>query len=60
MYFNHIQAAINISLENPGPHMEGLKQVTKHLSKSGKINFVTRIDLNHVDGAVVSFKRNQV
>ncbi|MCP4574810.1 MAG: FtsQ-type POTRA domain-containing protein [Deltaproteobacteria bacterium] len=60
LYFNHIQAAINISLENPGPHMEGLKQVTKHLSKSGKINLVTRIDLNHVDGAVVSFKRNQV
>ena len=60
LYFNHIQAAINISLENPGPHMEGLKQVTKHLSKSGKINFVTQIDLNHVDGAVVSFKRNQV
>ncbi len=60
LYFNHIQAAINISLLNPGPHMEGLKQVTKHLSKSGKINLVTRIDLNHVDGAVVSFKRNQV
>ncbi|OQY49809.1 MAG: hypothetical protein B6240_02720 [Desulfobacteraceae bacterium 4572_87] len=60
LYFNHIQAAINISLENPGPHMEGLKQVTKHLNKSGKINLVTRIDLNHVDGAVVSFKKNQV
>jgi cell division protein FtsQ len=59
LYFNHIQAAINISLQNPGPHMEGLKQVTKHLSESGKIKLVTRIDLNHVDGAVVSFKRNQ-
>jgi len=60
LYFNHFQAAINISLENPAHHMEGLKQVTKHLSKSGKIDLVTQIDLNHVDGAVVSFKRNQV
>ena len=60
LYFNHIQAAINISWQNPARDMEGLKQVTKHLNESGKIDLVTQIDLNHVDGAVVSFKRNQV
>ena len=60
LYFNHIQATINISTEDPARHMKGLKQVTKHLSESGKINLVTQIDLNHADGAVVSFKRNQV
>ncbi len=60
LYFNHIQAAINISWQNPARDMKGLKQVTKHLNESGKIDLVTQIDLNHVDGAVVSFKRNQV
>ena len=60
LYFNHIQAVINISRKNPARDMEALRQVTKHLGKSGKINFVTRIDLNHADGAVVSFKRSQV
>jgi hypothetical protein len=33
---------------------------TKHLNESGKISLVTQIDLNHVDGAIVSFKKNQV
>ncbi|MBW2708917.1 MAG: FtsQ-type POTRA domain-containing protein [Deltaproteobacteria bacterium] len=60
LYFNHIRAAIRISRHNPGRNMEELKQVAKHLSESGKINFVTQIDLNHVDGAIVSFKENQV
>ena len=60
LYFNHIRAAIRISRNNLARNMEELKQVAKHLSKSGKINLVTQIDLNHVDGAVVSFKRNQV
>jgi len=60
LYFKHMQAAIKISFQNSARHMEGLKQVMKHLRKSGKINLVTQIDLNHVDGAVVSFKENQV
>ena len=60
LYFNHIRAAIRISQHNLARNMEELKQVAKHLSKSGKINLVTQIDLNHVDGAIVSFKENQV
>ena len=60
LYFNHIRAAIRISRNNLARNMEELKQVAKHLSKSGKINLVTQIDLNHVDGAIVSFKENQV
>jgi len=60
LFFNHIQAAINISHRNPARNMEELKLITKHLNESGKINLVTQIDLNHVDGAIVSFKKNQV
>ena len=60
LYFSHIRAAINISWNKLARNMKGLKQVTKHLRESGKINLVTQINLNHVDGAVVSFKKNQV
>ena len=60
LYFNHIPAAIRISRHHPGRNIEKLKQVAKHLTKSGKINLVTRIDLNHGDSVVVSFKKNQV
>ncbi len=60
LYFKHFRAAINISWNKLARNMERLKQVAKHLNKSGKINLVTQIDLNHEDGAVVSFKKNQV
>ncbi len=60
LFFNHMQAAIRISHRNPARNMEELKQITKHLSASGKISLVTQIDLNHADGAIVSFKKNQV
>jgi len=60
LYFNHIRATIRISRHNLARNMEELKQVAKHLNESGKINLVTQIDLNHVDGAIVSFKENQV
>ena len=60
LYFNHLQAAIRISKQNVAGKMEELKQVAKHLRESGKINLVTQIDLNHVDGAIVSFKKKQV
>ena len=60
LFFNHFQAAIRISRQNPARNMAALKQITKHLNESGRISHVTRIDLNHVDGAIVSFKKNQV
>jgi hypothetical protein len=31
--------------------------LANHLKESGKIELVTRINLNYVDGAVVSFER---
>ena len=60
LYFSHMSAVISISQNNLARNMKGLKQVAKHLRESGKINLVTHINLNHVDGAVVSFKKNQV
>jgi len=60
LYFNHIPAAILISRDNLNRDMAELKQVAEHLTQSGKINLVTQIDLNHLDGAIVSFKKNQV
>ena len=60
LYFNHMQAAIRIPGQNVAGKMDALKQVAKHLSESGKIHFVTQIDLNHGDSAIVSFKKNQV
>lgn len=60
LYFNHFRAAIRISRHHPAHNMEELKQVAKHLSKSGKINLVTQIDLNHVDGAIVTFGNSKI
>jgi len=60
LFFNNFQATIRISRQNPKRNMAELKQITKHLNESGKISLVTQIDLNHEDGAIVSFKKNQV
>ncbi len=60
LYFNHLQAAIRIPYENMAGKMNALKKVAGHLETSGKINDATQIDLNHVDGVIVSFKKNAV
>jgi hypothetical protein len=56
LYFNRISAEIKLADEDLTEKIEGLKKVTKHLAQTGRINQVIGIDLNQVDGAVVSFK----
>jgi len=56
LYFNHVKAEITFMWDELADKMDGLRQVTEHLNQSGKINLVTRINLNYVDGAVVSFE----
>ena len=57
LYFNHLTAEIKLMCEDPTDQIEGLKKVAEHLTRTGRIHHVTAIDLNHVDGALVSFKK---
>ena len=57
LYFNHLKAEITFMWNEFADKIEGLRKVTEHLNKSGKINLVTHINLNYMDGAVVSFKK---
>jgi cell division septal protein FtsQ len=56
LYFKHLAASIHVVSDDLEYKMKGLKKVTKHLRKEGRIHLVTGIDLNSIDGAVVSFK----
>lgn len=56
-YFDHLAAEIKLMCEDLGSKMDGLRKVTQHLSRTGRIHQVNRIDLNYVDGAVVSFRK---
>jgi cell division septal protein FtsQ len=56
LYFGHLGAEIKTCGDFESK-MDGLKKVAKHLSKTGRIHQVTGIDLNFVDGAVVSFRK---
>jgi cell division protein FtsQ len=58
LYFKHLAAAINVIGDDLEYKMRGLKKVTRHLRKKGRIHQVTGIDLNSVDGAVVSFRKS--
>jgi len=58
LYFNRLSAEIKILSDDPANRIEGLKKVAKHLVQTGRIHEVTGIDLNQVDGAVVSFKNS--
>jgi cell division protein FtsQ len=55
LYFEHLSAEVRLMWYDLENKLEGLKKVTEHLTRSGKIHQVSRIDLNQVDGAVVSF-----
>ena len=57
IYFNHLNAEIKLMLCDLQSKMDGLKKVTEHLRRTGRIHQVTGINLNHVDGALVSFKK---
>ncbi|MFO7600257.1 MAG: FtsQ-type POTRA domain-containing protein [Candidatus Desulfacyla sp.] len=56
LYFNHVRAEITFVWDELADKMDGLRKVAEHLNQSGKIDLVTRINLNYVDGAVVSFE----
>jgi cell division protein FtsQ len=56
LYFERLSAEIRIQSENPARRIEGLKKVAKHLAQTGRIDEVSSIDLNRINGAVVSFK----
>ena len=55
-YFNHLAAEIRLKSENLTGQMDGLTKVVEHLNQTGRIHQVTGIDLDYMDGAVVSFK----
>ena len=57
LYFKHLAASIHVVSDDLEYKMKGLKKVTKHLQKEGRIHLVTGIDLNSIDGAIVSFKK---
>jgi len=59
LYFIHLTAEIKLMCEDFMSKMEGLKRVVEHLRQTGRIHQVTAIDLNLVDGAVVSFREGQ-
>jgi len=58
LYFNHMKAEVTFMWNELADKMDGLKKVAGHLNESGKTEMVTRINLNYVDGAVVSFKNS--
>jgi len=57
LYFKHFSAGINVMSDDLECKIHGLRKVTKHLRKEGRVHQVTGIDLNSEDGAVVSFKK---
>jgi hypothetical protein len=57
LYFKHLSAEIKLAREDTGRNVEELKKVVKHLSQAGRIDQVTSIDLNYLNGAVVSFRK---
>jgi len=56
LYFNHLAAEIRSLGSDLEMKMEGLKKVAEHLNRTGGIARVTGIDLDCVDGAIVSFR----
>lgn len=56
LYFNHVKAEIRLMWNELAHKMNALKKVTEHLNQTGRIDLVTRINLNCMDGAVVSFR----
>ena len=57
LYFAHLPVKIITVGDNLERKISGLTKITKHLTAEGKIDQVTSIDLNSIEGAVVSFKK---
>ena len=56
LYFKHLKAEIRCKWHHLKGKMDGLRKVSQHLAKTGKMEQINRIDLNYTDGAVVSYK----
>ncbi len=56
LYFNHLGAVVRLAWCELDRKMTELKKVAAHLTQTGRLDEVTRIDLNYENGAVVSFK----
>lgn len=56
LYFSHVPAEINLIWDDLGSKMELLKKAVAHLTQTGRIHEVSSIDLNYLEGVVVSFK----
>ncbi len=56
LYFKHIKAEVRFKWDHLKGQMNGLRKVAQHLAKTGKMEQINCIDLNYMDGAVVSFK----
>lgn len=57
IYFKHIHAEIVLNGDKFASKMAGLRKITGHLIQTDRIDSVNRINLDFMDGAVVSFKR---
>jgi cell division protein FtsQ len=57
LYFSHMKAEITFMWNELDEKLDGLKKLAEHLNQSGKSEMVTRINLNYLDGAVVSFEK---
>ncbi len=58
LYFDHLAAEVRSTELDLKMKLEGLKKVAEHLNRTGRINQVTGIDLNCLEGAVVSFRKS--
>ncbi|MCJ7809587.1 MAG: FtsQ-type POTRA domain-containing protein [Desulfobulbaceae bacterium] len=58
LYFNHLKAEVRCKWRHLEGKMDGLRKVSQHLAKTGKMEQINRIDLNYMDGAVVSYKES--
>jgi len=58
LYFNHMHAEVTFMGNELAAKMKALKKVADQLNQSGKMHLVTRINLNYVDGAAVSFSNS--
>jgi cell division protein FtsQ len=57
IYFRNIPAEIKVKVQNLGEKLDALRQVVAHLSSTGRVQAVKRINLHYRDGAVVCFKK---
>jgi len=57
LYSISMQAVINIKGSELETKRDELKKIVKHLKKTGLTHTVKAIDMNHRDGAVISFKK---